>query len=182
MLAERLMNAPQKQCVRCEFVLDLENFTPHARGRDGLQAACKACESERSSIYKHNLTSLEKDQIAEAQGGCAICGRTDPGRKGWVVDHDRTCCATEKSCDACRRGILCQWCNCALGYARDNPIALRRMAAYLESDTRLATPNRSTKSYVHNAHNVLTQNLQPTAHLDSSVTRARAYRNVDVPS
>lgn len=173
------MNPTQKQCVRCDFILDRKHFSPHSRGRDGLQAACKVCESERVSIYKHNLTSLEKERIAEAQDGCAICGRPDPSRKGWVVDHDRTCCATDKSCDGCRRGILCQWCNVALGYAHDNPEVLRRMADYLESDTRLATPNRSSDSHVHNAHNELTQSLPTSAHLEALVTHAPTYGDSD---
>jgi hypothetical protein len=91
-------------------------------------------------MRKHGLTTLDKEQIATEQGGCAICERPNPGRKGWVVDHDRTCCPTDKSCPKCRRGILCQWCNSALGYAHDNPTILRRMADYLESDDRLTSP------------------------------------------
>jgi hypothetical protein len=104
---------------------------------DGLDPACKACECERSSVRKHGLTSLEKEMIAADQDGCAVCGRTTPSKKGWSVDHDRTCCPADKSCPECRRGILCQWCNTALGYAGDNPTTLRRLADYLELGTRL---------------------------------------------
>jgi hypothetical protein len=77
--------------------------------------------------------------MANEQGGCAICHRPEPGKKGWVVDHDHSCCPGDRSCPLCRRGILCQWCNNALGYALDNPATLRAMADYLESQVRLAT-------------------------------------------
>ena len=89
---------------------------------------------------RHGLTNSEKAEIAAAQGGCAICHREEPGRKGWVVDHDHACCTGEVSCPACRRGVLCQWCNNAIGYAQDSPTILRAAAEYLESGVRLGIP------------------------------------------
>lgn len=56
-----------------------------------------------------------------------------------MVDHDRSCCPGDRSCVRCRRGVLCQWCNCALGYAGDDPDVLRRMAAYIESEERISS-------------------------------------------
>ena len=127
-----------KLCLNgCFQVLPVSDFGRHPRSPDGLASRCKGCERARLQLRKHGLTGLEKAQIADAQGGCGICGRPEPGRKGWVVDHDRTCCATDASCSKCRRGILCQWCNSALGYAADNPLILRRMADYIESGVRL---------------------------------------------
>jgi hypothetical protein len=86
---------------------------------------------------KHGMTSAEKASLAMEQGGCAICRRTDPGGKGWMVDHDHSCCPGERSCPKCRRGILCAWCNNMLGYALDNPATLRAAVDYLESGDRL---------------------------------------------
>ena len=61
---------------------------------------------------------------------CAICGQVETavsrtGRpKSISVDHDH---------DTGRiRGVLCDRCNRALGYLRDNPDLLRRAADYLE--------------------------------------------------
>ena len=61
---------------------------------------------------------------------CAICGEPETavsrtGRpKSISVDHDH---------DTGRiRGVLCDRCNRALGYLRDNPDLLRRAADYLE--------------------------------------------------
>ena len=120
------------------MLLPFEAFGRHDRGRDGLQAACKACEVERIQVRKHGLTTLERLEIAQELGGCSICGRVAPGKKGWVIDHDHACCPGDTSCVSCRRGVLCQWCNAALGYAFDNPVTLRRAADYLELETRLA--------------------------------------------
>lgn len=63
------------------------------------------------------------------QGGkCAICGSSDPGKRGTsrlCVDH---CHATGKV-----RGLLCGWCNKMLGLARDNIETLENAIKYLEA-------------------------------------------------
>lgn len=121
-----------KTCMGCWMPLPFEAYPKQRKGIGGLGARCRACEVERQQIYKHNLTTLERGLIAAAQGGCRICSRPEPGAKGWVVDHDRSCCAGDRSCADCRRGVLCQWCNTAMGYAMDDPNILREMALYLE--------------------------------------------------
>lgn len=128
-----------RTCVRCYAELPFAAFGNHPRGKNGLSPACKACEVERIQVRKHGITSREKTALADGQDGCAICGRIEPGRKGWVVDHDHGCCPGELSCAQCRRGILCQWCNAALGYAHDDASVLRRMADYIELRTILRT-------------------------------------------
>jgi hypothetical protein len=128
-----------KCCINgCFKVLPVSEFGPHARSRDGLSPLCRICDLRRTQLAKHGLTGDDKAAIAEDQDGCAICGRADPGGKGWVVDHDHSCCAGDRSCAGCRRGVLCQWCNNALGYAYDNPTVLRRMADFLELGTRIS--------------------------------------------
>lgn len=92
---------------------------------------CRWCERNRASIRKHGITVQQKEEIAHHQGGCAICGHADPGSKGWTVDHDHDCCAGEKSCPQCRRGILCGWCNKMLAYAFDRPAILQSAIEYL---------------------------------------------------
>ena len=100
--------------------------------KPGYQHWCKACERNRQSVRKHGITIEQKQQIAEHQGGCAICGHKDPGSKGWTVDHDHECCDGEKSCPKCRRGILCGWCNKMLAYAFDRPQTLTAAIEYLQ--------------------------------------------------
>lgn len=132
------MNADMKLCLDgCFTVKPRSEFGRHPRSPDGLMARCKPCELERVQRWRHGLTATEKANIAAAQGGCAICHRHEPGKKGWVLDHDHSCCPGDRSCASCRRGVLCAWCNNALGYAQDSPSVLRAAADYLESGVRL---------------------------------------------
>lgn len=132
------MTDDRKLCLNgCFEVKPVADFGKHPRSPDGLASRCKRCEVERIQLSKHGMTSAEKRSVATKQGGCAICHRPDPGGKGWMVDHDHACCPGERSCPKCRRGVLCAWCNNALGYAQDSPAILRAAADYLESGVRL---------------------------------------------
>jgi len=64
----------------------------------------------------------------EAQGGkCAICPRTIPthGDERFCYDHDHK---TGK-----KRGLLCRYCNMAIGYLADDVERVKAALAYLES-------------------------------------------------
>lgn len=121
-----------KWCLACRRDLPMVEFGPSVNSKDGRAGTCRSCENKRRTTAKHGLTREQKAEIARQQGGCLICRRTAPSGKGWVMDHDRSCCSGDKSCAKCRRGILCHWCNSALGYAMDSPELLRRLADYLE--------------------------------------------------
>ena len=137
--------AGHKLCLNgCFTVLPLTAFGANLNSPDGHMARCKSCELDRISVAKHGLNPRQKAILAREQGGCRICRRTEPGKKGWVVDHDHTCCPGDSSCPNCRRGILCSWCNTALGYAMDSPDLLRRMADYLETGERIDVPEELT--------------------------------------
>jgi hypothetical protein len=88
-----------------------------------------------TSRYKtiHGITYEEFKEILSSQGGvCKICKATPTGDRAWVVDHDHSCCGNIKSCNKCRRGILCQACNKALGFIRDDIQILENAIKYLE--------------------------------------------------
>jgi hypothetical protein len=121
-----------KACSRCREEKPRVEFGPHPHFPDGRAAACRPCELIRKAKYRHGLTAEQKQEIARKQGGCATCGTSYPGGRGWCMDHDRSCCPGERSCEKCRRGVLCGRCNRALGYAGDSPEVLRRMADYIE--------------------------------------------------
>lgn len=77
----------------------------------------------------------EQRQRANANGakGRAAHGMRMPDRRKVHVDHDHTCCPQGKSCRYCRRGLACHPCNLLIGFARDDPQRLRRIARNLEA-------------------------------------------------
>lgn len=76
------------------------------------------------------ITLVQCQALLAIQGfRCAGCG--DPLLKP-QVDHDHRCCALDKSCGNCIRGLLCRICNSSLGITHDNPIRLPEyLRAYL---------------------------------------------------
>lgn len=104
--------------------------TTHRRAR---AAALKARRSHNHVQRVYSLSPEAYDAIQAAQGGkCAICQRATGRTKRLAVDHDHRCCAGRASCGRCIRGLLCGPCNRMLGHVRDDPMALRRAAVYLE--------------------------------------------------
>lgn len=78
---------------------------------------------------KYGLTQTDYDALCDKQEHrCAICGaqKADDSGKEWNVDHDHK---TGKV-----RGLLCRRCNGGLGWFRDNPVALRAAADYVEKN------------------------------------------------
>jgi len=66
------------------------------------------------------------DLLYKHQGGrCAGCQRAKGISKRLAVDHDHKTGAV--------RGLLCHNCNSTLAHFRDDPVALRRLADYLEN-------------------------------------------------
>lgn len=134
--------AHSKECRR-RYLQMLEHCTGYARGLhvpscEGRSLASSQlsseCGSARSRVYHYGLSPEAFLVLLESQNGlCDLCETDSPGGKGWVVDHNHTCCSGIKSCGKCVRAILCGNCNAALGFADDDPGLLRRMAAYAEA-------------------------------------------------
>ena len=77
---------------------------------------------------KYGITLEEYNELFSLQRGkCAICNihQSDLGRP-LFIDH---CHLTGKI-----RGLLCQHCNCLLGYSGDNVEVLKNSIKYLEND------------------------------------------------
>lgn len=69
----------------------------------------------------YGITLEDYNALRAAQNNkCAACGAHNPTH----LDHDHV---TKKL-----RGFLCHGCNCAAGFAKDNPARLRLLADYLE--------------------------------------------------
>ena len=82
-------------------------------------------DARRHGLWQHyKLTINAFDKMLDDQDGCcAICGTTEPGGRGWHVDHDH---ATGKN-----RGLLCTNCNVGIGHFKDTPALLELAASYL---------------------------------------------------
>jgi hypothetical protein len=66
------------------------------------------------------LTAEDFDRMLTSQlGRCCGCGTTDPGRKGWHIDH---CHVTGQV-----RCLLCNRCNAVLGMCGEDPAVLRQL-------------------------------------------------------
>ena len=105
-----------------------------------IKAQCKAyyeANRERRNAYKqewhrnygkyrrHGITKGIFNTMFEAQGEkCAICGTTDWGCLGPMIDHNHD--------NGKVRGILCLGCNTAIGYLKDDPEIAKALADYLE--------------------------------------------------
>ena len=155
-----------KKCWSCGIEKPLVEFNKETQQKDGHARTCKVCRSEnrkklrelnpeRFNAYskkyrkanpekyaewrfksRHGITRAEALVELEVEKGCRICGVTDFGNEGWVIDHDHSCCGKLNTCNKCRRGILCEPCNKMLGFAKDNIEVLTKAVEYLEEYER----------------------------------------------
>lgn len=78
-------------------------------------------------MIQHGLTASEREKLKA--NGCWVCGSFFR----LAIDHDHSCCPGRFSCGECVRGVLCAPCNRAIGYAKDDPKILLKLAEYLEN-------------------------------------------------
>lgn len=134
-----------KKCAVCGVVKPKEFFGLRLNGRY-FRANCKKCESKRSQEWnnrnkervseKNRRTGLRRyygmtegdfDEMLKTQNGvCAICGRLSEhkAKQNLCVDHDHTTGAV--------RGLLCSFCNSAIGYLSDNPERAMNVVKYIQ--------------------------------------------------
>ena len=69
---------------------------------------------DKNLTKKYGISLKQWNKLFSFQGKvCAICGTDDPRGKNWHTDHNHE---TGKI-----RGILCGWCNTAIGKLQENP-------------------------------------------------------------
>jgi len=80
---------------------------------------------------RHGVTQEQYDtKMVEQDNRCAICRKEFEGTPH--IDHNHDCCSPLKSCDKCRRGLLCEDCNLGLGRFKDSIIILSNAIQYLK--------------------------------------------------
>jgi hypothetical protein len=122
-----------KLCKVCQEWKDESLFYSHANTADKLQPRCKECRSDNARFENYGITRDQYSRMLnEQRNRCAICKTLSVG-KDFAVDHDHSCCPGRKSCGNCIRGLLCNGCNLAIGYMRDDPERLTNASEYLRA-------------------------------------------------
>jgi hypothetical protein len=122
----------EKRCSKCKYVKPANEFYRNNRSvATGLSAQCKECEKDYAREHMYGCSRQIFSRLWDKQGGRCVCGNplVFKGSNGAHVDHDHETGAV--------RGLLCQGCNRALGFASDSPERLVALAIYL-GETELA--------------------------------------------
>jgi hypothetical protein len=117
-----------RRCHKCQTPV------PGAERKPGV-VVCDRCRVDprkhreahefRRRLRKYGIDQERYEQmLADQAGRCPGCGTTDPGVKGWCIDH---CHATGRV-----RALLCMRCNTMLGLANEDPAILRALADLAE--------------------------------------------------
>lgn len=144
------------KCQQCLKEKPLSEFPP-AQNKIGHKKKCRECWSKYMRAYYKNKPEkysihkkyVQKNDIAykksyarhhisydtfqkmfeKYDGKCYACQE----QAATCIDHDHSCCPGSYSCGSCIRGLLCNWCNSALGHAKDNSNTLKKLIEYLDS-------------------------------------------------
>ena len=84
------------------------------------------------SLYKMTLEDYNRLFLSQ-NGVCAICQKECKTKRGLSIDHNHLCCAGNRSCGKCIRGLLCSNCNRAIGMLQEDIAIFNRAIAYLTS-------------------------------------------------
>ena len=96
---------------------------------------------EMRLLYRYGITIADFEFLFTKQGRrCGICGCSDPGPKGWVVDHVHVPGFFDLPAEIKRlyiRGILCNGCNSGFGLLKEDPEILKSALVYVVRPLRL---------------------------------------------
>lgn len=117
-------------CKYCDRYLGFDSFPFANHNPTNRRSKCYKCLSLWDN---YRLKYSDFIYMFEEQGkSCGSC--KEPMEDSLVyVDHDHSCCAGEKTCGRCVRGLLCLSCNVTLGHSKDSIPRLRKLIDYLEN-------------------------------------------------
>lgn len=153
-----------KRCCSCKKEKGSSYFYKNKGTKDGLQYACKTCNRKtiRASYEKHKdkpCSICGKGKRVKNATHCKDCNieRVLAGKYGIPVEEVQRL-RSKDNCDACGRsteeaatersfhidhchdkghvrGVLCHYCNIALGMLRDDPVRILKLGMYLNRVT-----------------------------------------------
>jgi hypothetical protein len=114
--------------------LDIKNFrTCSINGCNTIHFTGGYCLKHRERYgNRHKDFTVEESEkrLKEQNNSCKGCKKIFTDDR-WVIDHDHACCPPRHSCLKCRRGLLHDSCNKALGSVNDDYDTLINLANYL---------------------------------------------------
>lgn len=141
----------EKKCNRCQLVKSIEHFplrSETGRPREHCRECKREYEKEYRSTHKRKKSTPEQnreanlrrwykigqadyEKLSKSQANiCAICGRPPRG----TIKHDKYLCVDHKDTEETIeiRGLLCNYCNTALGFLDDDIDLLQKAIEYLQ--------------------------------------------------
>lgn len=121
----------EKLCLTCGKIVKKERDLKHSEKRRLSEKLWRLNNPDKVRQYRLNEKTkkshykrtygLSVEQVNDLlKDGCQVCG----SHEKLVIDH----CHTENKV----RGCLCHFCNVSLGFAKDNPVILRKLADYIQ--------------------------------------------------
>jgi alpha-galactosidase/6-phospho-beta-glucosidase family protein len=123
----------KKKCRKCwsQYMKEYYNSNPQKYTKHKKYVRENDIKYKRS-YSRHHIEKNEFDRMIEKYNGkCHACKHN----AATCIDHDHSCCSGSYSCGQCIRGVLCNWCNSALGHANDSVENLTNLIKYL-NDSR----------------------------------------------
>ena len=136
-MAGNYKTARDWKCTVCATTFQSRQKSDYCSGKCKEQSARDTkgyWYTKKHNLKKYGLTIEDYHFMLEAQAySCGSCGTTEPGGKGWHIDHDHTCCPeSARSCGKCIRGILCHSCNISLGALNEDVEKILALAEYVQ--------------------------------------------------
>lgn len=131
-------NGCHTYCIECTKINTKKNYIASGGAERSKEQARRWREANPRQNKSNKLKSAfgidinEYERILTEQSGCcAICQKEPSNGKYLCVDHNHKTNVV--------RGLLCHWCNKALGFLADDPARLIKAALYLKPDIFKAT-------------------------------------------
>jgi hypothetical protein len=123
------MNEEFKRCQKCSELKPYSAFSKHIRRADGLENTCRDCRK----IHMNIITKEEYQLLLDAQENkCAICGvEPESINKPLVIDH------AHDNPEQGARGLLCTYCNVALGFFGEDIDILVSAIGYIKRNENI---------------------------------------------
>lgn len=127
---EDFSKAYPSKCKPCHAAYMKEYYSRKPEKAAANRAKQILRDAQKTNASRHKLTEEQVARmVAKYDGKCWACKEN----AATSIDHDHSCCSGVYSCGNCVRGLLCHWCNTALGLMKDDVTRLNRLIKYLDN-------------------------------------------------